>query len=66
MSTQPKGRGWGHIAFGADPVGVHVASCLHHIFKVTSFDPKKIVCILFLEQNDRPKPNFTYFNIGKL
>ena len=29
MSLQPKGIG--HIAFGADPVSVRVASCLHSI-----------------------------------
>ena len=37
MFPQPKGmcphnvRGGGHIVFGADPVGVGVASCLHSI-----------------------------------
>ena len=29
---QPKGMGGGCIAFGADPVGVRIASCLHSFF----------------------------------
>ena len=91
---QLKGRGWGHIAFGADPVGIRVAACLHSTciswtnkwiltklakthyweggkelirfwwpwphfqgptstLKFSNFDPKKLVCILSLEPNDR-------------
>ena len=27
----PATKGWGHIAFGADPVEIRVTSCLHSI-----------------------------------
>ena len=49
MSLQPKGRGWGHIAFGADPVSVRLASCLHSISWTNKWILTKLAKTYYLE-----------------